>query len=115
MKKAERHFATTALGIIVALGIVASQLFYIPQQSSEKEKIKTTQSHDDSSEDEVYFSVPSSTVPSSAHVELNPNVFFLFEIFFEEKEIESTEFKISIPVSRCFRTLFGLAISPNAP
>lgn len=115
MRKAEIHFATTAIGVIVALAVIASQLFYFPQHSFQKKEVKTEQSQSENSEDQVYFSVAPSTAPSSAHVELNPTVFFLFEILFEEKEIESYDFDVSLAPSQCFRTLFGLAISPNAP
>jgi hypothetical protein len=115
MKKAELHVTTTAIGVIVALAVIASQLFYFPQQSSQKKETKTEQSSSEQSEDQVYISVPTSTAPSSAHVELNPNVFFLFEIIFDKIEVNSFDLDISLPLSQCFRTLFGLAISPNAP
>ena len=115
MTKAPTHIASAAVGIIVALAVIASQLFYPSHQSLQKKETKTEQSEQENSESQLYLSVPSSTVPSSAHVELNPNVFFLFEILFEEKRTESPQFNVAIPVSQCFRTLFGLAISPNAP
>lgn len=115
MKKAEIHFVTAAIGVIVALAVIISQLSYFPQKSFQKKEHKTEQSQSEESDDLVYFSVPTSTAPSSAHVELNPNVFFLFEIIFEQTEFESYDFDISLPLSQCFRTLFGLAISPNAP
>jgi hypothetical protein len=115
MKKAEIHFATTAIGVIVALAVIAAQLFHLPQDSVEKKETKTEQSQGEKSDDHVYLSVPTSIAPSTAHVELNPNVFFLFEIIFEKIEVESHVFDVSLPLSQCFRTLFGLAISPNAP
>ena len=115
MIKAKTHIASAAMGVIVALAVIASQLFYPPHQSLQKKETTTEQSEEENSESQLCFSVPSSTVPSSAQVELNPNVFLLFEILFKEKNTESPQFNISIPVSQCFRTLFGLAISPNAP
>jgi hypothetical protein len=115
MKKTEMHFTTTAIGVIVALAVIVSQLSWYPQKSSQKQENKTEQSQSEESDDQVYFSAPTSTAPSSAHVELNPNVFFLFEIIFEQIKFESYDFDISLPLSQCFRTLFGLAISPNAP
>lgn len=109
------HFLTTAIGVIVALAVIVSQLSCFPQTSFQKKETKTEQSPSDESDDQVYFSAHTSTAPSSAHVELNPNVFFLFEIIFEQTELELYDFDVSVPLSQCFRTLFGLAISPNAP
>ena len=113
--KAKTQIASAAVGMIVAFAVIASQLFYPSHQAHQKKETKTEQSEDEKSESQLYFSVPSSIAPSYAHVELNPNVFFLFEILFEEKQTESPQFNVSIPISQCFRTLFGLAISPNAP
>jgi hypothetical protein len=115
MKREELRFKTTAIGILVALAVVVSQFSFIPQKSFEKKEIKTEQSQSEESDHQVYISAPTSMAPSSAHVELNPNVFFLFEIIVEHTELESYDFDISLPLSQCFRTLFGLAISPNAP
>lgn len=115
MKREEIRFTTTAIGILVALAVIVSQLSFFPQKSFQKKETKTEQSQSDESDEQVYFSAPTSTAPSSAHVELNPNVFFLFEIILEQTELESYDFEISLPLSQCFRTLFGLAISPNAP
>jgi hypothetical protein len=115
MKKTEMHFMTTAIGVIVALAVIVSQLSILPQKSFQKKETKTEQGQSEESDQQVYFSVPPSTAPSSAHVELNPNVFFLFEIIVEQFESELYDFDISLPLSQCFRTLFGLAISPNAP
>lgn len=109
------HIMTTAIGVIVALAVIVSQLSWYPQKSFQKKETKTEQSQSEESDSQVYFSAPTSTAPSSAHVELNPNVFFLFEIILEQTELDSYDFDISLPLSQCFRTLFGLAIAPNAP
>lgn len=115
MRNTASRIASMALGLLVALAIMCSQFFYLPQATFHKKEIKTDQAQNESSEDQIYFSVPSTTLPSSVLVELNPNVFLLFEILFEEKVFETPGFSFEIPLSQCFRTLFGLAISPNAP
>ncbi len=102
------------IGIVVALGVICSQLFYFPQTTLSKKETKA-EHHQSDSDDQVYFSVPSTSLPSSAHVELNPNVFFLFETLFEGSTFQIPEFKIAIPLGQFFRTVFGLTISPNAP
>jgi hypothetical protein len=114
MKKKATRTITMALGIVVALGVICSQLFYLPQTTPSKKEHQTEQ-HQSDSDDQVHFSAPSTSLPSSAHVELNPNVFFLFEILFEENTFQIPQFKISIPLGQFFRTVFGVTISPNAP
>jgi hypothetical protein len=115
MRKIETRIATLTTGIIVVLAIVFSQLFYFQQASHPKKETKTEKQQKENSEDQVYFSVPSTSLPSSTQVELHPNVFFLFEILFEEEVSEVPQFTFSIPSGQFFRTLFGWAISPNAP
>lgn len=115
MRTTESRIVIMSLGIFVALAIMCCQFFYLPSAGFQKKEVKSEQTQDEESDDQIYLSIPSTTLPSSVHVELNPNVFFLFEILFEEKVIETPEIDIATPVSQCFRTLFGLAISPNAP
>jgi len=115
MKKIETRVATMTIGFIVALAIVCSRFFYIQQGSFHKKETKTEQHQKENSDEQVYLSVPSTSLPSSSYVELNPNVFFLFEILFEEELSEIPEFKFSIPSGQFFRMIFGLTISPNAP
>ena len=62
-----------------------------------------------------YISQPSSSLPSSTHVELNQTLIFLFEIVFENKRTEKRDFNVSLPPNRFFKTLFDGVISPNAP
>jgi hypothetical protein len=46
---------------------------------------------------------------------LNPNVFYLFEILFEDRASDVPALILAIPLGDFFRTIFGLMISPNAP
>ena len=115
MKKVEKNIASLTTGIIVALAIIFSQFFYFQAESHSKKETKTEQQQKENSEDQVYISVPSTSLPSSAHVELNPNVFFLFEILFEQEVSEVPELNFTIPTGQFFRKIFGVTISPNAP
>ena len=114
MKKVETRIVTMPMGILLVLAIVFSQPFYYQQASSQKKETKTEQQQKENSEDQVYISIPSTSLPSSAHVELNPNVFFLFEILAEEITAVP-ELNFPIPPGQFFRTLCGATISPNAP
>jgi hypothetical protein len=48
-------------------------------------------------------------------VEVNQEIFCLFEILFEEETVESEDAHVSLPVSHYLQTLLGVVISPNAP
>ncbi len=114
--KATIQTGTIIAGVLTAVVIVVSQLFYFEKAHIVKKEIKTEQSSSDDAGDEAYITLPSSTLPSSStHVEFNQEAFFLFEIVFEEKEQTEPYFNIKLPLSTFFRTLFGAIISPNAP
>jgi hypothetical protein len=114
--KARIRTTTLIAGILTALVIVVSQLFYFETAHVAKKEIKTEQQQqDDQSGDEAYITLPSSTLPSSTHVEFGQEIFYLFDILFEEEKIEEHDFNVSLPLSKFFQTLFGTIISPNAP
>jgi hypothetical protein len=115
MKKAEKNIASLSTGVIVAFAIVFSQLFCFQAESHSKKEAKTEQQQKENPEDDVYISVPSTSLPSTAHVELNPNVFFLFEVLSEREVSEVTQPTFSLPTGQFFRKIFGVTISPNAP
>ena len=116
-KKAHIQTTTIITGVLTALIIVVSQLFYFEQAHTCKKEIKTEQQQRDQSQsdDGAYITLPSSTLPSSTHVEFNQEAFCLFEILFEEEKTEEHDFNVSLPLSKFFQTLFGAIISPNAP
>jgi len=116
-RKARIQTGTIIAGIFTALVIVVSQLFYFEaHHHTAKKEVKTEhQQHNDQSSDGAFITLPSSTLPSSTHVEFNQEIFCLFEILFEEEKTEEHDFSVSLPLSRFFQTLFEDIISPNAP
>jgi hypothetical protein len=114
MKAIKMRITTMATGALVAFGIICSHFFYFPSPSPQKEETKTEHQQTDSGE-QAYFSVPSTSLPSTAHVEINPDVFFLFEFIFERHTLRVPEISVAVPLGQFFRTIFGLTISPNAP
>src|SRR5690606_28274125 len=111
-KQSAARIALMAFGILVAVAILCGQMFYINAETSKskKEVSEQTQSENNENPDTgLSFSVPSTTLPSTAHIDFNPHVFVLFEIAFKESKPEATEFNPALPLSQCFRTLFGLA------
>jgi hypothetical protein len=116
MRKPEIRNESRAIAVtLTALAIVFSQFFYFQPFNGSKCKVETEQQHDHQDEGQVYFSLPSSSLPSSTHVELSQTMFFLFEIIFEIRESEERNFSVLLPLNRFFKTLFDGVISPNAP
>ena len=112
--KSQKKTFTTPIALAVMVILVFCQLFYYHAADYPKKEIKTEQ-QDDQSQTKLYISQPSSSLPSSTHVELNQTLIFLFEIVFERKPIEKRDLNVSLPTNRFFKTLFDGVISPNAP
>jgi hypothetical protein len=115
MKAIKMRITTMATGALVAFGIICSHFFYFPSTPHLKKETKTEQHQQTDSGEQAYFSLPSTSLPSTAHVEINPDVFFLFEFIFEKHTLLVPEISVAVPLGQFFRTIFGLTISPNAP
>ncbi len=116
MRKPEmRKNSLTIAVALTALAIVFSQLFYHQPFDHSEKGVETEQQESHPEEDQVCISLPSSSLPSSTHVELNQTMFFLFEIIFEKRAAEERNFSVLLPLNRFFKTLFDGVISPNAP
>jgi hypothetical protein len=112
MKRTTFRRLTLALGILALVASVCSQLFH--SQTTEKFSKKTPTEETDKQEEEVYVSVHASSLPS-AHVELNRDVFFLFETLFSQENLDEVGVFPEIPLRNLFDALIGSFISPNAP
>jgi hypothetical protein len=114
-RKTEIRLGTLAIGIVTALAIVISQFFSFQDADQSKLKKETkTEQHDTQSGDEAYLTV-STSLPSSFHVEIQQETFFLFEILLEDEKGTETHIDFGTPVNQFFQTLFGTIIAPNAP
>lgn len=116
-KKAHIRSGMLAIGLLTALAIVVSQLFYFQANTHARAKKETkTEQQEQQNGDDTYVSLPSSSMPSSSHVELQQQeTFCLFEIILEDKESTTHDTGIGLPINQFFQTLFGAIISPNAP
>jgi hypothetical protein len=112
--KSQKKIFTKPVALAVMVIVVFCQFFYHHAADYSKKEIKTEQ-QDEQSDANFYISQPSSSLPSSTHVELNQTLIFLFEIVFENKRTEKRDFNVSLPPNRFFKTLFDGVISPNAP
>ena len=115
-RKTGLRLGTLTIGIITAMAIVVSQFFNF--QDADPLKIKKeakTEQQDSQHGDEVIGAISSTSLPSSSHVEIQQETFFLFEILLEDDKNTETQLNFSTPVNQFFQTLFGAIISPNAP
>lgn len=103
------------VGILAAVAIIFSQLFYYQSIEHNKKEVKTEQQQDQSTDDEAFFAVPSTSLPSSTQVELHHKSFLLHEILFEDDQVKGDHEQSTIHLNAFLQTLFSAIISPNAP
>jgi H+/gluconate symporter-like permease len=116
MNKKRLHTLTIVMGVITALVMVCSQLFFFEVAKYTKKDVKTEKHEQQHEEDESYISLPSFSQPtSSAHVSLSHKPFCLFEILFENNKEEVDTHTIPLSLGKFLQTLFRVTISPNAP
>jgi hypothetical protein len=106
------------VGVITALVVVFSQVFYFQPTNYSKKEVKSEhgKKQEKSSENNhSYISLPSISQSTSTHVEVDHESSFLLEILFEGKEKETRSAEIPVFFGKFFHTLFRAIISPNAP
>ncbi len=102
------------MGVLTAMLVVFSQLFFFEAASYAKKEIKT-EKQENQPGDELTITLPSFSQPSSVNVELHQKSFCLFEILFEKSNEERNAHPVPLLVGKFFQTLFRVIISPNAP
>lgn len=104
------------LGVATASVIVFSQIFYFQAATYCQEKVKTEQENDQQTDSNAsHISLPSSTISSAPHIELNQDLSFVLGALFESTTNEAAEMEVELPLNSLFHTLFRVIISPNAP
>jgi hypothetical protein len=99
------------LGCLLVVVIGCSQ-FLGTQSQPESKSLKTEQKSD--ADHVSYISLPSFSLPSPVHVQINLDFHCLFEILFESRE--KRDLSVEVPsFGQFFVTLFRVIISPNAP
>jgi hypothetical protein len=104
----------TITAVLTVMAVVCAQFFNYQAKSFAKTEVKTEQ-QDNQSEDPLFVSLQSGSMPSSPFLVLHQAMVFLFEIGIEKRESTPIRFSIFIPPNRFFKTLFDSVISPNAP
>ena len=116
MKSLGKHRILTLLaGFTTAGVIIFSQLFYFQAATYCQKKVETNQHHQKTRGNESHISIPSSSISSISHIEINQGLSFVVEILFDCKNDEHSNAEFILPVSRLFQTLFRFIIAPNAP
>ena len=108
---------TLFFGIITALVIVLSQLFWFQAATFTKKVAETEQKNNATKEatQEAQISLPSSSLPSSNTVVVEHDFSFIHEILFEKETSPEASKSVLLTAGKFFHTLFRAIISPNAP
>jgi hypothetical protein len=116
MKKAQKRMIMLVVGVLAAVAIIFSQLFYYQSLEHNKKEVKTEQQQNQSTDDDqAFFSVPSTSMPTSTEVELHHKSFLLLEILLEDDDVEVDPDQTPFHLNTFLHTLFSAIISPNAP
>jgi hypothetical protein len=111
MKKKDIHFTTIIAGILVMVSIVCSNVLLLSGETKQA-TVKTEKTD----ENKVQFiSTPAGTVPTTFTVELNNEIYCLFEVCSGIFKSEASEPESEFQPQRYLLTLFRFIISPNAP
>lgn len=108
---------TLFFGILTALVIVLSQLFWFQAATLTKKVAETEQQSDapKKATQEAHISLPSSSLPSSNTVVVEHDFSFIHEILFERENSPEVSKSVLQTAGKFFQTLFRAIISPNAP
>lgn len=107
---------TLLLGILTALVIVVTQMFYFGAARVAEQTPVAEQQDATTSGDESFISLPSLySLPSSIHVVLSHEFSFIEEILLDGNQTESRPAELQLHPGRLFKTLFYFIIAPNAP
>ena len=116
MKSLGKYRILTLLaGLATALLIVFSQLFYFQAATYCQEKAETEQHDQKNTDHESHISIPSSTIASVSHIEINQELSFVLEIIFQDAKPTPRKTEVVPSVGRLFQTLFRFIVAPNAP
>jgi len=109
---------TVWMGAFLALVIVLVQVchFQVGHKADGGKRAKTEQKDNQSKNTEASYNVLTSfSLPSPAYLELDTDLFCLFEIVFERADDEPRDTDVPQHCSKFFQTLLRVLISPNAP
>lgn len=115
--KDQIRIGTVLMGAFLALVIVLVQLFYFQagHKADSGKHAKTEQKEHQNGNEASYNVLTSFSLPSPGYLELDTDLFCLFEIGFEQAGDEPQDSNIPKYCIRFFQTLFRVTISPNAP
>jgi hypothetical protein len=105
---------TIFFGIVTALVVVFSQLFWF-QAADFGKKLAKTEQQADVPDTEAHISLPSTSLPAPNTIQTGQEFSFLHEILFEAESENKPEQSLALVAGKFFTTLFRTLISPNAP
>jgi hypothetical protein len=114
MRNKRTRYLTMTFGCLLVIVIVCAQFFSQAHAQQQVKKSVTAEQTDDTS-GEVCISLPSFSLPTPIHVQINLDSHCLFEILFEDIRDSGSSTPVSESAQKLFVTLFQVIISPNAP
>jgi hypothetical protein len=118
MKKEKAQYLTIFFGCLLAVAIVCSQLMSYQVSAFQSKKISKTEQTESKTDgkETACIGLPSFSLPSPVHLQINFDSHFLFDIVLEDSNQEERSSSESSPISQKFlTTLFRVIIAPNAP
>jgi hypothetical protein len=110
------RFITVIAGVLTAVVIVLTQLFYFELSAPAKQNTQTEQESKTADHKEEIVSLPSTySLPSSTHILLEQEFSFIEEILFDGDDAFTLPVTLPLSSGKLFRALFQFIISPNAP
>ena len=110
------RLVTVLVGVLTALMIVCSQVFYFEFSKPVAGKVETEQQGTSSSNQEEVISLPTTySLPASTNVLQSHEFSFIEEILLNGKLTDFTPVDVQISIGGLFKTLFHFIIAPNAP
>jgi hypothetical protein len=115
--KNQLRIGTVLTGAFLALVIVLVQLFHFQagHKADSGKRAKTEQKENQAGNEASYNVLTSFSLPSPAYLELDTDLFCLFEIGFEQAGDKPQDTDVPHYCSKFLQTLFRVIISPNAP
>lgn len=110
-----KHAIGMATGVVTALVILFSQVFYFDYAPETQSQVKTEQSQDQDGSETTDVTISQDAVSSIVQVNINQGLHFISDIHFSVTDLGDFEI-VTIPdLNKYFKALFNLIISPNAP
>lgn len=115
MQRKEKIQALTMVaGLLLTVAIVCSNVLLLSQKFHQVAEVKSEKAQDEK-EIVALTAAPTTTPPSSFHVQMKVEAHCLFEVILDNERNEEFISEFAFHPGKLVLTLFRVIISPNAP